>query len=180
MNSIIIPTFACLFMAFTQCFSRPNYISFRDLAIGWLLTPGKKTVVNIMRTMGSSCGKSHDAYQKFFSKQKWEVDEVNKHLFGLIILKLLRFGTILLAGDDTLCKHHGTKIFGIGIFRDPVRSNTKVSVFCSSPQLGNVVRGSENTIAKQYILGFAHLLKAASKIEKEEAKRQKQKKTRQT
>lgn len=47
----------------------------------------------------------------------------------LLLVKLLTSGMIYLAGDDTLAKHHGRKIFGIGIFRDPVRSTERHTSF---------------------------------------------------
>lgn len=122
----IIASFSAFLMSFHKCFSQPTYESFKDLAIGWILTPGKKTVANIIRTLGTCARKSHDAYQDFFSKNKWNCDDVNKTLFSMLLMKLIPSGNkILLGGDDTLSKHCGKKIFGIGIFRDPVRSTAK-------------------------------------------------------
>lgn len=123
MNYSIISSFAFLLINFQNCFTKPSYNLFKSFVIGWLATPGRKTVANIMRTLGETAQKSHDAYQDFFSENKWELDAISKNLFTLMLLKLLPKGEIRLGGDDTLAKHFGRKIFGIGIFRDPVRSN---------------------------------------------------------
>jgi hypothetical protein len=55
------------------------------------------------------------------------MDELFRILFGLILASGLigRDSMIELAGDDTLVHHSGLKIFGVGIFRDAVRSSKK-------------------------------------------------------
>lgn len=122
MDFAIISSFSLLLIEFQSCFTKPSFKLFKALTIGWLVTPGRKTIANIIRTLGSTAKRSHDAYQNFFSENKWEPKELSKKLFALLLLKLLPAGIIRLAGDDTLAKHFGRKIFGIGIFRDPVRS----------------------------------------------------------
>jgi hypothetical protein len=122
MNFAIISSFALLLNEFQSCFTKPSFELFKALAIGWLTTPGRKTITNVVRTMGSTATRSHDAYQNFFSENKWTMKAISEKLFALLLVKLLPTGVIRLGGDDTLAKHFGRKIFGIGIFRDPVRS----------------------------------------------------------
>lgn len=122
MDFAIIASFALLLTEFQGCFTKPSFELFKALAIGWLVTPGRKTITNIVRTMGNTAPKSHDAYQNFFSENKWTTKAISEKLFALLLVKLLPTGVIRLGGDDTLSKHFGRKIFGIGIFRDPVRS----------------------------------------------------------
>lgn len=122
MNFAIIASFTLLFQEFQSCFTKPSFDLFKALAIGWLVTPGRKTITNIIRTMGETAKRSHDAYQNFFSENRWTTKAISEKLFALLLVKLLPPGVIRLAGDDTLAKHFGRKIFGIGIFRDPVRS----------------------------------------------------------
>ncbi len=129
MEFAIISSFMLLLPEFQRCFTKPSYDLFKALAIGWLATPGRKTITNIVRTLGNTSTRSHDAYQEFFSENQWEPDQVSANLFLLILVKLLAVDPIRLAGDDTLAKHFGRKIFGIGIFRDPVRSTEKHTSF---------------------------------------------------
>lgn len=122
MDFAIISSFAFLLTEFQSCFTKPSFELLKTLAIGWLVPPGRKTIANIVRTLGNTSNRSHDAYQNFFSENKWTTKAITEKLFALILAKLLPIGVVRLAGDDTLAKHFGRKIFGIGIFRDPVRS----------------------------------------------------------
>lgn len=121
----IISSFIKMLTEFQGCFTKPSFELFKDMAVAWLQTSGRKTVANIVRTMGKHAKKSHDAYQNFFSKNVWDPNEVTKHLFGMIVVKLCPSGLIELVGDDTLVKHTGCKIFGVSIYRDAVRSSKK-------------------------------------------------------
>jgi hypothetical protein len=122
-----VSTFQRLFLNFLPCFTQPSGESFLALAAAWVLAVGPRTVTNLVRTLGRSATKSHDAYQYFFSEAVWIMDEVWKILFGLILASRLipHDALIELAGDDTLVHHSGRKIFGAGIFRDAVRSTKK-------------------------------------------------------
>ena len=122
-----VSTFQRLFLNFLPCFTQPSGESFLALAAAWVLAVGPRTVTNLVRTLGRSATKSHDAYQYFFSEAVWIMDEVWRILFGLILASRLipHDALIELAGDDTLVHHSGRKIFGAGIFRDAVRSTKK-------------------------------------------------------
>jgi hypothetical protein len=77
--------------------------------------------------MGPGASKSHDAYQYFFSGAAWLMDDAWKILSQLILASglIAPDAVIELAGDDTLVHHSGRRIFGVGIFRDAVRSTRK-------------------------------------------------------
>lgn len=107
--------------------SRPTAASFVTLVLGWILCNGKRTLSGVIRALGPHGEKSHDAYQNFFSKSKWSMDTLWKMLF-LFLVKVFRQGStarIWIAGDDTLAKHYGRKIWGAGLYRDAVRSSKK-------------------------------------------------------
>lgn len=114
-------------LPFTVCFTSPTAESFLALAAAWLLAVGPRTVTNLVRTLGAEATKSHDAYQYFFSGARWEPGGIFEILFRMVLRSGL-IGTeavIELAGDDTLLHHSGRRIFGVGIFRDAVRSSKK-------------------------------------------------------
>lgn len=112
----------------------PAAESFVTLVLGWLLCNGRRTLSGVIRAAGPEATKSHDAYQNFFSKSEWSMDELWKLLF-LFLVKVFPDGcnqpheysenTIWIAGDDTLSKHYGRKIWGAGVYRDAVRSTKK-------------------------------------------------------
>lgn len=129
-----VSTFQRLLLNFLPCFTAPSGESFLALAAAWILAVGPRTVTSLVRTLQSSGKtKSYDAYQYFFSNAVWVMDELFRILFGLILASGLipPQALIELAGDDTLVHHTGRKIFGVGIFRDAVRSSKKHVVYAS-------------------------------------------------
>lgn len=128
-----ISSFQRLLLNFLPCFTGPTGESFEALAAAWILAIGPRTVTNLVRTLGRPRRKSHDAYQYFFSDAVWFMDELWKILFHLILGSglIARDGKIELAGDDTLVHHSGRRIFGVGIFRDAVRSTRKRVAYAS-------------------------------------------------
>lgn len=128
-----VSTFQHLFLNFLPCFTQPSGESFLVLAAAWGLAVGPRTVTNLVRTMGPRASKSHDAYQYFFSDAVWLMDEMWKILFNLILISGLipHDATMEMAGDDTLVHHSGRKIFGVGMFRDAVRSTKKHVAYAS-------------------------------------------------
>lgn len=110
--------------------STPTTETFLTIIMGWILCNGKRTISGIIRAAGYEAAKSHDAYQNFFSKSKWSVELLWKTFFLLIVQLLnLKDNPIRLAGDDTLVKHYGRKIWGAGLYRDAVRSSKKHTAY---------------------------------------------------
>jgi len=52
----------------------------------------RKMVANILRTLGETGTRIHDAYKEFFSENKWEQDKISKIFFMLLLTKLLTSG----------------------------------------------------------------------------------------
>jgi len=129
------PQFRQIILNFSMAIgTAPTAESFLTLVLGWILCNGRHTVSAIIRAAGLQAPKSHDAYQNFFSKSEWSMDTLWKIHFLLLVKILLirRHGlwksstpTIWIAGDDTLSKHYGRKIWGAGLYRDAVRSSKK-------------------------------------------------------
>ena len=109
------------FLALVQHFATrlgyaPNAPSFVTLVLGWVLCHGRRTLSGVIRAAGPFAPKSHDAYQNFFSKSKWRMDALWHALFRLLVAAF-RVGStpIWLAGDDTLAKRRGPRIWGAGL-----------------------------------------------------------------
>jgi hypothetical protein len=123
--SLVVSSFRDLLLNFLPVFNVPSQSTFLTLAASWAMTVGPRTVTNLIRTAGGEAVKSHDAYQYFFSRARWAMDELWHRLFLIIVSTLVPDGVIRLAGDDTLLHHGGRHIFGVGAFRDAVRSTKK-------------------------------------------------------
>lgn len=121
------PDFLTLVGQFTPYLGyAPNSSSFVALVLGWVLCHGRRTLSGVIRAAGPFAPKSHDAYQNFFSKARWKMDTLWEVLFRLLVAALHVEGTCIhLAGDDTLAKHRGPKIWGAGLYRDAVRSSRR-------------------------------------------------------
>lgn len=117
--------------SFSSAFvSNPTLRSFLTIITGWVLCSGRRTMTGIIRAAGYRAEKSHDAYQAFFSKARWDMDSLWQQLFFMIVKILPPDKPILLVGDDTLAKHYGRKIWGAGLYRDAVRSSKKYPAWC--------------------------------------------------
>jgi len=86
-------------------------------------------MTGIIRAAGTHATKSHDAYQGFFSKAKWDMETLWELLVAIICSLLPKDKPILLVGDDSLIKHSGRKIWGAGLYRDAVRSSKKYPAY---------------------------------------------------
>ena len=116
----------------------PTAESFTVLVLGWILCHGRRTVSGVIRAAGPEASKSHDAYQNFFSKSQWSMEPLWETLFRLLVKVFVTAGCISggsehpflwIAGDDTLGKHYGRKIWGAGLYRDAVRSTKKRTAY---------------------------------------------------
>ena len=122
MDPIIAPSFLVLLSAFSECFTKPSFETFRHIVSGWLLCIGRRHVSNIIEAADAIGHKHHTSFQRFFRAAVWNVDAV-----GLVVLRLVLKLTppdapVLLAIDDTLARHTGKHIASAGNHRDPLLS----------------------------------------------------------
>lgn len=138
MDHLPIPFQQLIWNFSTVLGTSPTTQSFVTLIVGWILCHGRHTLSNVIRAAGPESSKSHDAYQNFFSKSKWSMDVLWKVLFLLLVNTFYpalapsspnSVPTIWIAGDDTLVKHYGRKIWGAGLYRDAVRSSKKYPAY---------------------------------------------------
>jgi hypothetical protein len=125
---LFAPQFAALALAMIAGATPtvPTTKTFLTLLIGWVLCNGKRTTSGLIRSAHSHADKSHDAYHHFFANGRWCVEGLFKALFLIAVPALKKIGaTLWLAGDDTLAKHYGRKIWGAGLYRDACRSSRK-------------------------------------------------------
>ena len=100
------PLFYTLADSFSSAFvSNPTLRSFLTIITGWVLCSGRRTMTGIIRAAGYRAAKSHDAYQAFFSKARWDMDCLWQLLFFMMVKILPPDKPILIVGDDTLAKH---------------------------------------------------------------------------
>jgi hypothetical protein len=128
------PLFQQLILNFSAVIATvPSAQSLVTLVLGWILCNGRHTLSGVIRAAGPLAPKSHDAYQNFFSQATWAMDPLWKLLFQVLVKTLVSEQEgrpiIWIAGDDTLSKHYGRKIWGAGLYRDAVRSSKKHTAY---------------------------------------------------
>ena len=94
-----------------------------------LLTVGRHTVANLLRTLGPLVPGDASSYRRVFSRRRWSSGRLARLLTGWVVRHFVPDGPILLAGDDTVDEHRGKKVYGKGRHRDPVRSTHSYTAF---------------------------------------------------
>jgi hypothetical protein len=91
---------------------------------GWIVSFRHRYVTDLI-VSSDSVGNGHFSdYHRFFSHAAWNIDQLWKCLAILIVKTLTgKDATIVLAGDDTLCRKRGLGIFGSGMHHDALSSS---------------------------------------------------------
>jgi DDE superfamily endonuclease len=112
-----------------HAFTQPTALRFTVLLVAALLTIGRHTVANLVRTLGPLVPGDPSSYRRLFSQRCWSSWCLARLLIGWLLEHRLPDGPILLAGDDTVDEHKGKKVYGKGRHRDPVRSTHSYTAF---------------------------------------------------
>jgi hypothetical protein len=115
--------------ALGHAFTRATALRFALLLPAALLTVGRHTVANLLRTLGPLVPGDPSSYRRVFSHRRWSSWRLARLLAGWVIHHLLPDGPIFLAGDDTVEEHRGKNVYGKGRHRDPVRSTHTYTAF---------------------------------------------------
>jgi len=117
-------TFMALLDSFRPVFTAPSFATFRLLMTGWVFSVRHRYVTDLI-VSSDSVGNGHFSdYHRFFSHANWDIDHLWKCLATLILKTLIgKEATLVLAGDDTLCRKRGLGIFGTGMHHDALSSS---------------------------------------------------------
>jgi hypothetical protein len=110
-----------LLFALCSAFAYPTFQRFATLMAAALLTSGRRTVANLLRTLGPLAHGHPTTYQRVFSSASWSGIYLGL-LLTRFLLHRLPAGPIVLVGDDTVDGHKGKHVWGKARHRDPVRS----------------------------------------------------------
>lgn len=118
-----------LVLEFQKVFSQPTFRRWSVLMLGIILTSGRRTVLNILRTIGGLAPGHPSSYNRVWSLRRWSLWKVGRILAGLVLQHLVKEETVFLVGDDTVEEHRGKKVYGKGLHRDAVRSSQSYKAF---------------------------------------------------
>lgn len=108
-----------LLACFSRLFTAPSFRTFCGLACGFLAQPGKRTVCGMLSGAGLTREWSHDRAHRFFSRARWDPDELGVAAARLVVSLLVPAGEpVLAAVDDTLFRRRGKKVWAASWFHD--------------------------------------------------------------
>lgn len=121
--SELISSFERVVLALCPCFSHPTAETFRSLVWGWVLCLGRRALTRVVACAGDRATKSVESYNRFFSKSRWNLEEVWRALLVNIVLPTLcPEGVVQIAIDDTTTQRWGRCVAFAAYFRDATRS----------------------------------------------------------
>ncbi len=104
-------------------FTNPTYQRFSTLLVGALLTTGRRTVANLLRTLRHLAPGHRTGYQRVLSRAPWSGLALGCALMRFVLDHLVPDGPVMLVGDDTVDGHKGKCVYGKARHRDAVRSS---------------------------------------------------------
>jgi hypothetical protein len=108
-----------LLAVFSPLFTAPTFRTFTGLACGFLAQSGKRTVCGMLAGAGLSRAWSHDRAHSFFSRARWNPDDLGVCAAKLVIALLVPGGEpVEVLIDDTLFKRRGKKVWAASWFHD--------------------------------------------------------------
>jgi len=111
-----------LLLALAGAFCDPTLCRFTALLAAAILTTGRRTIANLLRTLGPLAPGHRTSYQRVLSSASWSGLCLGTLLAGFLLRHLLPTGPVVLVGDDTVDGHEGKRVHGKARHRDPVRS----------------------------------------------------------
>src|SRR5215207_11298573 len=120
---ILPPEAGPLLAALAPAFTQPTAARFTTLLAAALLTPGRHTLANLLRTLRHLAPGHRTAYQRVLSRAPWSGVELGCALAAFLVRRFLPDGPVVLVGDDTVDGHPGRTVYGKARHRDPVRSS---------------------------------------------------------
>jgi hypothetical protein len=120
---ILPPEAHPLLDALVFSFTNPTYQRFSTLLVGAVLTTGRRTIANLLRTLRQLAPGHPTDYRRVLSRAPWSGLALGCALTRFLLDRLVPDGPVHLVGDDTVDGHPGRTVYGKGRHRDPVRSS---------------------------------------------------------
>lgn len=127
---LTIPEFARpVLSVFAPVFYHPTYQRFLVLLLAAVLTTGRRTVSNLLRSATGLAKGDASSFHRVLSRRRGSTRALARILTRFLLDHWVPEGPVMLAGDDTVDEHRGAKVYGKGCHRDPVRSTHSYTAF---------------------------------------------------
>ena len=108
-----------LLACFSPLFTAPSFRTFTGLACGFLAQSGKRTVCGMLTGAGLSRDWPHDRAHSFFSRTRWNPDDLGIAVARLVIGLLVPGGEpVEVLIEDTLFRRRGKRVWAASWFHD--------------------------------------------------------------
>lgn len=118
-----------LLLQFSLTFSNPTFVRFQVLLGASILSTGRRTVANLLRTVRDLAPGDTSSYRRVLSQRKWSMWVLGHVLASYIVEQWVPVGVIRINGDDSVSEHKGARVFGKGRHRDAVRSTNSFMAY---------------------------------------------------
>jgi DDE superfamily endonuclease len=108
---------------FRPVFTAATFVRAQLLGVAAILTHGRRTVANLLRTVTVLTEGDSSSYHRVLSLAQWSALSLAALLAHFLIQHFWPQGRIRIVGDDTVTEHPGRKVYGKARHRDPVRSS---------------------------------------------------------
>jgi hypothetical protein len=112
-----------LFSLFAPAFTAATFVRAKLLGVAAILTTGRRTIANLLRTVAGLAEGDPSSYHRVLSLAQWSGLKLAALLTRFVIRHFWPQGRIRLVGDDTVTEHPGRHVAGKARHRDPVRSS---------------------------------------------------------
>jgi hypothetical protein len=94
---------------FAPIFAGPTFRRFLTLIGAAILTVGRRTIANLLRTAGSLAAGTSYGYRRVFSKARWSPLRLARVLARRVVVLLPDDAEVALVADDTVFSHPGRR-----------------------------------------------------------------------
>ncbi|AMV25263.1 hypothetical protein VT84_12760 [Gemmata sp. SH-PL17] len=126
---ILPPEAHALVQVLALHFTSPTYQRFSVLLVGALVSTGRRTVANLLRTLRHLAPGHPTDYRRVLSRAPWSGLALGCALMRFVLDHIVPDGPVRLVGDDTVDGHKGAHVHGKARHRDPVRSTHSYTAF---------------------------------------------------
>jgi hypothetical protein len=118
-----------LLSLFRPAFTLATFVRAQLLGVAAILTHGRRTLANLLRTVAELTEGDSSNYHRVLSLAHWSALSLAAILSRFILQHFWPQGRIRLVGDDTVTEHPGKSVYGKARHRDPVRSSHRYTAW---------------------------------------------------
>ncbi len=111
-----------LVSAFSVAFTRPTFQRVTVLLLGAILSPQRRTVTNLLRTVGPLARGHWSDFHRVLCRAAWSCWPLGKVLAAMILELIPPDQPVVCPVDDTTPQHKGKHVYGKGRHHDACRS----------------------------------------------------------